>query len=75
MQIRKLCIFKRSYKIPKMKLFKNWTLFIVFFIGVVSINAQQEKIILEGVIIDENNMTIPYASITWIFVLGNGMLT
>lgn len=64
MQIRKLCIFKRLYKRPEMKLFKNWTLFIIFFIGVVSINAQQEKIILEGVIIDENNMTIPYASIT-----------
>lgn len=47
-----------------MLLFKKITLLVVIFISTINIHAQQNKIEIEGVLQDANEMTIPYAAIS-----------
>ncbi|WP_111706898.1 carboxypeptidase-like regulatory domain-containing protein [Lutibacter citreus] len=54
-----------------MRLIKLQILLIALFTSSLTVFSQQEKMVLEGVIKDEFNMTIPYASIT-IFNKNNG---
>ena len=43
---------------------KKWVMPILFMASVFAVNAQQKNTIIEGVIIDGTEMTIPYAAIT-----------
>jgi len=45
-------------------LFKKLTLLAMLFIATLNINAQQNKIEIEGVLQDANEMTIPYAAVS-----------
>jgi hypothetical protein len=45
-------------------LFKKLTLLAMLFIATLNINAQQNKIEIEGVLQDVNEMTIPYAAVS-----------
>ena len=47
-----------------MLLFKKIMLFVVIFIAAINTQAQQNKIAVEGVLLDANGISIPFAAIS-----------